>query len=67
MSKRSIITTSNNLKVIRNSYISLRFNIYIVSDAMRRESAMAEDYWHDIFKQNKHDGVEVILQNIEQK
>jgi hypothetical protein len=34
---------------------------------MRRESAMAEDYWHDIFKQNKHDGVEVILQNIEQK
>jgi hypothetical protein len=34
---------------------------------MRRESAIAEDYWRDIFKQSKNDRIEVALQNIEEK
>ncbi|CAF4234038.1 unnamed protein product, partial [Adineta steineri] len=38
-----------------------------VSDSIRRESAIAEDYWQSIFKHKKHDQTEIILQNIEQK
>ncbi len=34
---------------------------------MRREAAIADDYWQDIFKQNKHDQMKATLQNIEQK
>jgi hypothetical protein len=34
---------------------------------MRRESAIADDYWHDIFKDNKKDRTEIALQNIEKK
>ncbi|CAF0814171.1 unnamed protein product [Adineta steineri] len=38
-----------------------------ISDSIRRESAIAEDYWQSIFKHKKHDQTEIILQNIEQK
>ena len=34
---------------------------------MRRESAIAEDYWREIFKQNKSDRIEIALTHIEQK
>jgi hypothetical protein len=34
---------------------------------MRRESAIADDYWYYIFKQNKNDRTEIALQNIEKK
>jgi hypothetical protein len=67
MSKRAIIASDNNSEVIRNFHMQLLFFIYIVSDAMRRESAIADDYWHHIFKDNKNDRMEIALQNIEQK
>jgi hypothetical protein len=41
--------------------------IYIVSDNMRRERAIAEDYWRQILKQNTNDRMEVALQNLEEK
>lgn len=41
--------------------------IHIVSDAMRRESAIAEDFWYSIFKNNINDRMETTLQHIEQK
>jgi hypothetical protein len=37
---------------------------------MRRESAIAEDYWRYTFKQNKqnkNDRIEIALQNIEER
>lgn len=34
---------------------------------MRRESAIAEDYWQFIRKNNINNRMELILQNIEQK
>jgi hypothetical protein len=34
---------------------------------MRRESAIAEDYWHHLLKHNIDDQVQVTLQNLEQK
>ena len=40
---------------------------FSVSDEMRRETAIAEDYWHDVFKQNRKDSIETTLQNLEQK
>jgi len=67
MSKRVITASVNNSEVIRNFHIQLLFVIYIVSDAMRRESAIADDYWHHIFKHNENDRMEIALQNIEQK
>ncbi len=33
---------------------------------MRRERAIAEDYWRDTFKENKNDRIELAPQNIEQ-
>ncbi|CAF1307769.1 unnamed protein product [Adineta steineri] len=47
-----------------NDNISQDFKI---NDMMRRESAIAEDYWRQIFKQNKSDRIEIALANIEQK
>jgi hypothetical protein len=47
--------------------MQLLFVIYVVSDAMRCESAIADDYWHSIFKHNKNNQMEITLQNIEQK
>lgn len=41
--------------------------MYVVSDAMRRESAIAEDFWHSTFKHNINDRMETTLQNIEEK
>ncbi|CAF0772753.1 unnamed protein product [Adineta ricciae] len=38
-----------------------------ISDEMRRETAIAEDYWHDVFKLNKKGDIETTLQNLEQK
>jgi hypothetical protein len=40
---------------------------YTVSDAMRRESAIADDFWDEIFVRNVNDRMEVALKNIEQK
>jgi hypothetical protein len=34
---------------------------------MRRERAIAEDYWRQILKDNINDRMEVALQNLEQK
>jgi hypothetical protein len=34
---------------------------------MRRESAIADDYWRYIFKQEKSSSMDVVLQNIEHK
>jgi hypothetical protein len=34
---------------------------------MRRESAIADDYWRYIFKQEKTGSMDVVLQNIEHK
>jgi hypothetical protein len=34
---------------------------------MRRESAIADDYWEDVFKSNQNDRMEITLQKIEQK
>jgi hypothetical protein len=39
----------------------------IVTDAMQRESAIADDYWRYTFKHGKKDQVEVALQNIERR
>ena len=38
-----------------------------VTDAMQRESAIADDYWRYTLKHGKKDQVEVALQNIERK
>jgi len=65
--KQAIIVFSNNSKVIRTFSIQSLFNIYIVSDRMRRESAIAKEYWHETFKHDKNDRMEVTLRNIEQK
>jgi hypothetical protein len=40
--------------------------ICIVTDAMRRESAIADDFWRHIFKHTKN-RMDVILENIERK
>ena len=37
------------------------------SDAMQRESAIADDYWSYTLTHGKKDQIEVALQNIEQK
>jgi len=42
-------------------------DIYIVTDELRREKAIAEDYWRETFQDNKNDRMETALQNIEQK
>ncbi|CAF1309475.1 unnamed protein product [Adineta steineri] len=55
--------TLDNVKIM-NDNISQDFKI---NDMMRRESAIAEDYWRQIFKQNKSDRIEIALTNIEQK
>jgi hypothetical protein len=34
---------------------------------MRRESAIAKEYWHETFKHDKNDRMEVTLRNIEEK
>jgi hypothetical protein len=34
---------------------------------MRRQKAIADDYWQYTFKHNQHDQMKVTLQNIEQK
>ncbi len=47
--------------------MQLLFNIYVVSDTMRWEAVIAEDYWHDTSKRNKNDRMEVMLKNIEKK
>jgi pyrimidine operon attenuation protein/uracil phosphoribosyltransferase len=39
----------------------------IVTDAMHRESAIADDYWSYTLKHSKQDQIEVVLQNIERK
>jgi hypothetical protein len=67
VSKRAIIASSNNSKVIQNFHMQLLFNIYVVSDAMRWEAAIAEDYWHDTFKHGNNDRMEVALKTIEEK
>lgn len=41
--------------------------VVLVSDAMRRESAIAEDFWSSILKSNTNDRMEITLKNIEQK
>ncbi len=38
-----------------------------VTDAMQRESAIADDYWRYTLKHGKRDKVEVAIQNIERK
>ncbi|CAF3552086.1 unnamed protein product [Rotaria sp. Silwood1] len=38
-----------------------------VSDAMQRESAIADDYWSYVVKHGKKDQIEVAVQNIERK
>ncbi|CAF3508465.1 unnamed protein product [Rotaria sordida] len=38
-----------------------------ISDAMQRESAIADDYWSYILKHGKKDQVEVAIQNIERR
>jgi hypothetical protein len=49
------------------SKICFLFSLMIVTDAMQRESAIADDYWRYTFKHGKKDQVEVALQNIERK
>jgi hypothetical protein len=39
----------------------------LVTDAMQRESAIADDYWRYTLQNGKKDQVEVALQNIERK
>ena len=41
--------------------------ISLVNDQMRRENAIANDYWYPIFKQNKVDQIALMLQRIEEK
>jgi hypothetical protein len=41
--------------------------LYVVTDAMRRESAIANDFWDETLSRNVNDQVEVTLKNIEQK
>jgi hypothetical protein len=67
MSKQAIISSSNSSKVIQNFHIQLLFTIYAVSDIMRWEAAIAEDYWHDTFKHGNNDRMEVALKTIEEK
>ncbi|CAF1207939.1 unnamed protein product [Rotaria sp. Silwood1] len=38
-----------------------------VSDAMQRESALADDYWSSTLKHGKKDQIDVTIQNIERK
>ncbi|CAF3943375.1 unnamed protein product [Rotaria sordida] len=38
-----------------------------VSDAMRRENAIADDYWSYTLKHRKKDQIEIVIQNIERK
>jgi hypothetical protein len=39
----------------------------IVTDAMQRESAIADDYWQNTLKHGKKDKIEVALQNLDRK
>ncbi|CAF4063885.1 unnamed protein product [Rotaria magnacalcarata] len=52
--------------ISRHKETSFLFAI-IVSDAMQRESAIADDYWSYTLQHGKKDQVEVALQNIERK
>ena len=53
----------NDVKTM-NDNIPQQFKI---SDGMRRERAIAEDYWDDIFKHNTDDRTATALENLEEK
>jgi hypothetical protein len=42
-------------------------DLYIVTDAMQRESAIADDFWRNIFRHPKKNRIDAILENIERK
>lgn len=39
----------------------------LVTDTMRRESAIAEDFWSGILEHGTNDRMEITLKNIEEK
>jgi hypothetical protein len=51
----------------RENEIKGRISFNIVSDAMQRESAIADDFWRYTFKHTKKNRIEVVLENIERK
>ena len=48
-------------------HVLLPLMVDLVSDTMRRESAIAEDFWSSILKNNTNDRMEITLKTIEQK
>lgn len=63
--------STKNFKV-RDNRIDLRRKTndliaLLVTDAMQRESAIADDYWRYTFQHEKKDRTEVSLQNIDRK
>lgn len=55
MSRFIAIDTSENL------------DFFQVTDEMRRESAIADDYWYQVFQSNLTDRTQLVLQKIEHK
>lgn len=63
-----IVSNSRSWRVIEFFlHMSLPSMVDLVSDALRRESAIAEDFWSSILKHDTNDRMEITLKNIEQK
>jgi hypothetical protein len=42
-------------------------DVFLVTDEIQRESAIADDFWRHVFTHTKKNRTDVILENIERK